>query len=55
MPVLFIHGAYDFVCETLGSGPAEPLRGLCDNLTEATIHAGHWVAREVEEGWPVPG
>ena len=55
-------GAYDFVCETL--------RALCDNLEDATIHAGHWVAqekpvdlngvlarwlaREVEEGWPIP-
>jgi len=71
MPVLFIHGAYDYVCETLDSTLAEPMRGLCGNLTEATIHAGHWVAqekpvdlngvlarwlaREVEDCWPIPG
>lgn len=46
MPVLFVHAAYDFVCETLTSRQADPMRALCANLTEATIHAGHWVAQE---------
>lgn len=46
MPVLFIHAAYDFVCETLTSNQAKPMRALCTKLTEATIHSGHWVAQE---------
>ena len=35
MPVLFLHAAYDYVCETLVSRLAEPMRANCDNLTEA--------------------
>jgi pimeloyl-ACP methyl ester carboxylesterase len=46
MPVLFMHGAYDYVCETLVSRLAEPMRAHCDNLTEATIASGHWMAQE---------
>ncbi|HTZ66159.1 MAG TPA: alpha/beta hydrolase [Roseiarcus sp.] len=46
MPVLFTHGAYDYVCETLVSRLAEPMRAHCDNLTEATIASGHWMAQE---------
>ena len=33
-PVLFLHAAYDYVCETLVSRLAEPMRAHCDNLTE---------------------
>ena len=29
MPVLFMHGAYDYVCETLVSRLAEPMRAHC--------------------------
>ena len=46
MPVLFLHGAYDYVCETLDSRLAEPMREHCANLTEATVHSGHWMAQE---------
>jgi len=46
MPVLFLHGAYDYVCETIVSRLAEPMRAHCDNLTEATIASGHWMAQE---------
>ena len=46
MPVLFIHASYDYVCETLVSRLAEPMRLNCDNLTEATIASGHWMAQE---------
>jgi pimeloyl-ACP methyl ester carboxylesterase len=46
IPVLFIHGAYDYVCETLDSRLAEPMRANCANLTEATIPSGHWMAQE---------
>ena len=46
MPVLFMHGAYDYVCETLVSRLAEPMRAHCSNLTEVTIPSGHWMAQE---------
>lgn len=46
MPVLFLHGAYDHVCETLVSRLAEPMRAHCDNLTEVAIPSGHWMAQE---------
>ncbi len=46
MPVLFVHAAYDYVCETLDSRLAEPMRSHCDNLTEATVASGHWMAQE---------
>jgi pimeloyl-ACP methyl ester carboxylesterase len=46
MPVLFVHAAYDFVCETVDSGLALPMREACANLTEATIYCGHWMAQE---------
>jgi hypothetical protein len=44
MPVLFMHGAYDYVCETIDSRLAEPMRANCANLTEVTIPSGHWMA-----------
>lgn len=46
MPVLFLHGAWDNVCETLRSRLAEPMRGSCPDLTEATVRSGHWMAQE---------
>ena len=46
MPVLFLHGAYDYVCETLQSRLAEPMRAHCARLTEHTVRSGHWMAQE---------
>lgn len=46
MPVLFLHGAYDYVCETIDSRLAEPMRANCARLTEATVASGHWMAQE---------
>lgn len=46
MPVLFIHARYDYVCETVHSRLAEPMRKYCRNLSEEVIRAGHWVAQE---------
>jgi pimeloyl-ACP methyl ester carboxylesterase len=46
LPVLFLHAAYDWVCETLRSRLAEPMRGSCSDLTEATALTGHWMAQE---------
>jgi pimeloyl-ACP methyl ester carboxylesterase len=46
LPVLYLHGAYDWVCETVRSRLAEPMRADCSNLTEVVVHSGHWMAQE---------
>ena len=46
MPVLFLHAAYDYVCETIDSRLADPMRAHCANLTEAMVPSGHWMAQE---------
>jgi pimeloyl-ACP methyl ester carboxylesterase len=46
MPVLFLHGAYDTVCETMTSRLAEPMRRDCPDLTEIVVKSGHWMAQE---------
>lgn len=46
LPVLFLHGAYDYTCETVDSRLAEPMRRDCRNLTEAVVTSGHWMAQE---------
>ncbi len=46
MPALFIGARYDYVCETVHSRLAEPMREHCDDLTEHIVDAGHWVAQE---------
>ncbi|MGK0223551.1 MAG: pimeloyl-ACP methyl ester carboxylesterase [Limisphaerales bacterium] len=46
MPVLFIAAQYDYTCETIISTLAEPMREECDDLTEAVIYSGHWMAQE---------
>ncbi|GGO95463.1 alpha/beta fold hydrolase [Stakelama pacifica] len=46
MPVLFLHGARDDVCETVRSRLAEPMREDCSDLTEVVIDAGHQLALE---------
>jgi pimeloyl-ACP methyl ester carboxylesterase len=46
MPVLFLHALYDYVCETVDSRLAEPMRADCENLSEAIVKSGHWMAQE---------
>jgi pimeloyl-ACP methyl ester carboxylesterase len=46
MPVLFLHAANDFVCDTTASRLAEPMRDCCKDLTEVVIRSGHWMAQE---------
>lgn len=46
MPVLFLHGAYDYTCDTTGSRLAEPMRRDCADLTEVVVPSGHWMAQE---------
>src|SRR5262249_32690779 len=46
LPVLSLHGEYDYTCETVTSRLAEPMRQHCRNLTEVTVRSGHWMAQE---------
>jgi len=46
MPVLFLHGEYDYTCETIDSRLAEPMRQDCRDLTEVIVPSGHWMAQE---------
>ncbi|KAI8945403.1 alpha/beta-hydrolase [Xylaria longipes] len=48
-PVLFIHAKFDFICTTLTTRLAEPMREACKNLTEVTTEAGHNVYFERPE------
>ena len=46
MPVLFLGARYDYVCDTITTGMAEPMRANCKNLTEHVVDSGHWMAQE---------
>jgi soluble epoxide hydrolase / lipid-phosphate phosphatase len=46
MPVLFLTASYDYVCECVASKLPAPMRERCRNLTERTVHSGHWMAQE---------
>ena len=46
MPVLFLAAKYDFVCETLDSRLADPMRAKCTDLKEVVVECGHWMAQE---------
>lgn len=46
LPVLFLHGAYDYVCATIGTCLADPMRRDCERLSEVTVASGHWMAQE---------
>ena len=46
LPVLFLHGEYDYTCETVSSRLAEPMRQDCRDLAEVVIQSGHWMAQE---------
>jgi pimeloyl-ACP methyl ester carboxylesterase len=46
MPVLFLHAAYDSICETVDSRMADPMRRDCVDLIEQVLETGHWIALE---------
>lgn len=46
LPVLFLHARYDYVCETVNSRLAEPMRRHCNDLSEVVVDSGHWMAQE---------
>jgi len=43
---LFLHGEYDYTCDTVTSRLADPMRQDCRNLTEVVVRSGHWMAQE---------
>lgn len=46
LPVLFVHAAWDNVCDTVLTRFADPMRADCSDLSEVVVDAGHWVAQE---------
>ncbi|GAC1574456.1 MAG: hypothetical protein NVS3B7_06360 [Candidatus Elarobacter sp.] len=48
-PALFVHGAYDAICETVDSPMAQPMRRDCVDLTEHVLETGHWMPQEQPE------
>jgi len=46
MPELFLHGAFDHVCETINSPFALPMRANCCLLTETAVLFGHGMVQE---------
>lgn len=46
MPVFFLHAEYDYICDTVTSRLADPMRAHCDNLCEVQVASGHWMAQE---------
>lgn len=46
LPVLFLHGRYDSVCQTVTTRLADPMRQACSDLTEHIVDSGHWMAQE---------
>ena len=46
LPVLFLHGEYDYTCQSVTSRLSEPMRQACANLTEVVVRSGHWMAQE---------
>jgi pimeloyl-ACP methyl ester carboxylesterase len=49
LPVLFLHGAYDWLCDTQSSRLADPMRAACEHLTEGVVASGHWMPQEKPE------
>jgi pimeloyl-ACP methyl ester carboxylesterase len=46
MPVLFLHARYDNICATVGTRLADPMRASVEDLTDAVVDTGHWMAQE---------
>jgi pimeloyl-ACP methyl ester carboxylesterase len=49
MPVLYVHATWDRVCDTVDTSLCDPMRIACDDLTEVTLEAGHWVFLEAPD------
>lgn len=48
-PVLYIEAQWDSVCDSSLSRLADPMRELCEDLTEVRIESGHWVSMQKPE------
>src|SRR5262249_45130072 len=46
LPVLFLHARHAYPCLPVDAPLPEPMRACCDDLTEAIIDSGHWMAQE---------
>jgi len=46
MPVLFLSGVYDYVCDTERSNMMLPMREACSDLTVVPIETAHWMMHE---------
>ncbi|MDP7314652.1 MAG: alpha/beta hydrolase [Pseudomonadales bacterium] len=46
IPALFLAARFDYTCESVASGLAEPMRDKCVRLSEKIIESGHWMAQE---------
>lgn len=46
VPALFLHAAYDYICATVDTKLADPMRANVPDLTEAVVESGHWMAQE---------
>ncbi len=46
MPVLFLSGVYDYVCDTERSDMMRPMRQACHDLTIVAIKSAHWMMHE---------
>jgi pimeloyl-ACP methyl ester carboxylesterase len=49
LPVLFVHAAWDGICDTLHTRLADPMRAACANLTEVVVDGGHELMLERPE------
>ncbi|CAM5762967.1 Epoxide hydrolase A [Mesorhizobium amorphae] len=45
-PVLFVNGDFDQICSINGNRQGDPMRAACGDLTETSLHAGHWLPLE---------
>jgi len=50
MAVLFLHAAFDRVCETRDSQLSAPMGAMCGDLSATVIESGHWTQQERPEG-----
>jgi len=46
LPVLFVNGDYDPICNINGNRQGDPMRAACADLTVASMAAGHWLPLE---------
>jgi pimeloyl-ACP methyl ester carboxylesterase len=48
IPVLFVNGDFDQICNITGNRQGEPMRSVCADLTVTSLPAGHWLPVELK-------